>query len=287
MSVTFLFTGVAAIAFVPVAVLLFLVLDRYAEPNVPKSLFDEKKVMLCFAVGIVLGLVLSVIFVAYAFFLNSLDPAGIALSAAGFLLATALLRRAFVSTKTFGGAGGRDPLLPVHTLAFGAVSGGTIGLGLGLDLFATSPNAGLSTLLLLLGISLDLMLVEAWAGLRFGRAMRNGLTWVPPLPVLLGEGAALLAIAPIFAGEAEIGYGALVVLFAGASYAIYREEPRALRSLRKMVGAEPEGPRESRFGRGAEESPQGAGPDAEGVPLPSKEARPLPKGEPPENPPSP
>ena len=251
MAVSFLFSAVAAVAYIPVAALLFVILDRYAEPRVSKSLFDEKKVMLTFAVGIALGLILSVIFVAYAFYLKQGDLGGASLVAVVFLLMAALLRRILVSTRTFGGVGGSDPLLPVHTLSYGAVSGGTIALGLGLDFFAAGAPA--SDLYLLALVSAAMILVEAWAGLRFGRAMRKGFSWVPPLSILFVEGLALVAVAPLFTGYAVEGYAALVLLAVGAAVAVYREEPRALRSLRKAVGVEREEARRTRFGRGSEE----------------------------------
>lgn len=251
MAVTFLYSAVAAIVYIPVAVLLFLVLDRYAEPRVPKSLFDERKVMLTFVVGIALGLILSVIFVFYTSSLASNPPAwgGAIIYAILFLVVAALIRRVLVRTKTFGGIGSSDPLLPVHTFSFGAVSGATIALGLGLDLFGTSVANVPYDLGILTLISLDLMLVEAWAGLRFGRLVRRGFSWLPPASILAVEALTLLAIAPVFAGAAYAGDAALGVLLVASILAVHREEPRALKALRRAVGVDAE-VRAGRFGRG-------------------------------------
>ena len=258
MPITFLFTAAAVFAFLPTAILLFAVLDRYAAPKVPKSLFDERKVFLTFAVGIPLGIVLALIFLAYA---QSLSPTtGGDVGAASlyfllFILVAALLRRVLVRTKTFGGIQGGDPQLAVHTFSYGAVSGATVGLGLSLEqLDVFFPGGHVPPpqfFLLLLAFSTDLLLLEAWAGLRFGRAMRKGFSWLPPWSVLIGEALGLLALSPIFAGLPQVGDVTLGVLFVAACYAIYREEPRALRPLRKAAGLLLEGSA-GKFGRGAQ-----------------------------------
>lgn len=257
MAVTFLFTLAAAIAFLPAGALLFLVLDRYAAPKVPKNLFDEKKVFLTFAVGIPLGIVLGLIFLAYAESLcpcNNGDISAPSIYFLLFLLVAALIRRVLVRTKTFGGIQGSDPQLPVHTFAYGALSGATVGLALALEqfeLFYPKGNApSLSEVLVLLGFACDLILVEAWAGLRFGRAMRKGFSWLPPFPVLAGEALALLALSPIFAGYTDVGDVTLVVLFLGGAWALAREEGKALRSLRRAAGLDPSTRRQP-FGRGS------------------------------------
>lgn len=256
MAVTFLFTLAAAIAFLPAGALLFLVLDRYAAPRVPKNLFDEKKVFLTFAVGIPLGIILGLIFLAYAESLcpcNNGDISAPSIYFLLFVLVAALLRRLLVRTKTFGGIQGGDPQLPVHVFSYGALSGATVGLALALEqfeLFYPKGNApALSEVLVLLGFATDMVLLEAWAGLRFGRAMRKGFSWLPPFSVLAGEALGLLALSPIFAGYTDVGDVTLVLLFVGASWALVKEEARALRMLRRAAGLS-RGAKGPRFGRG-------------------------------------
>lgn len=268
MAATFLFTLAAVIAFLPVGLLLFFVLDRYAAPRVPKSLFDEKKVFLTFAVGIPLGIVLGVIFLAYASSLTAGDLGGASLLLLVFVLAAALLRRILVLTKTFGGVGGSDPLVPVHAMSYGAVSGGTVALALGFDLFGAYPNATLSNFLVLGGTALDLVVVEGWAGLRFGRAMRKGFSWLPPLPVMGGEILALLALAPAFSGFPDVAAVSIPVFFVGAAWYLAREEPRALRDLRRSRKAALE-PTSGKFGRASQEE---SGESADPLPSSGSEA---------------
>lgn len=282
MAVTFLFSAVAAIAFIPVGVFLFLILDRYAEPNVAKSLFDERKVTLTFIIGLVLGLVLAVIFVSYAFYLNQLyvDPSdigGASLLALVFLLVAAFLRRAVFHTRRFGGlggTGGKDPLVPVYMLSYGAMSGATVSLGLGLDIFAGSASQTPSTFVLLAFLSCDMIVVEGWAGMRFGRAMLKGASWIPPIPVVLGEAGALAGVGTMFLGlqlYALVPMG--IVLLAGVT-AVFREEPKALKGLRRALGIEKQ-QRTTRFGRG--EAPPGAA----GLPEGPSTSEPLPSTVPP------
>jgi hypothetical protein len=269
MAATFLFTVDAVIAFLPVAVLLFLVLDKYAAPRVPKSLFDEKKVFLTFAVGIPLGIVLGVIFLAYASSLNVGDLGGSSLYALLFVLVAALLRRMLVYTKTFGGVGGSDPLIPVHVMAYGAVSGGTVALALGFDLFGSSSFPTVWTFLILAGTAGVMVIMEAWAGLRFGRAMRKGFSWIPPIAVVVGELVGLVALAPAFSGFPDAAAVTIPLFLVGGSWAMFQEEPKALRGLhrsRDAIQKENVG----KFGRGgsgsAEGTLEGSPPSSEGAP---------------------
>lgn len=250
MAVTFLFTAGAAMALLPAGLLLYFVLDPYAEPKVPKTLFDERKVFLTVPVGIVAGVVLALVTLAY---FTALGPGGSLAVASVYLLlfifVAALMRRVLIRFKTFGGVGGADPLVPVHTFAFGAVSGATIGLGLSVVQFAAYPSPPAVEYVFLLGYSADLVLLEAWAGLRFGRAVRRGFSWLPPTPVVVGELLGLLALSPAFAGYPWEGGACLAVLFAAGVYVIAQEAPRALKVLRTTAGLEGAG-EGKRFGRG-------------------------------------
>lgn len=280
MAISFLFTVGAAMAFIPAGVVLFLVLDQYAEPRVPKSLFDERKVFLTFAVGIPVGIILGLIFLAYAQALSTASAGAIGAASVYFLLfllVAALARRVLVHTKTFGGSGGKDPLVPVHTFSFGAVAGATIGLALSLEQFSVfypkgSPPSA-EVLLLLAGYSLGFILLEAWAGLRFGRAMRKGFSWLPPFSVLVGEALGLLAMSPLFAGlpaEGAVGLGLMILV---GAWALAREERAALRPLRRTSGIEKERST-AKFSRGSVVEEGAEGPSSDETPSEAREPQP-------------
>ncbi|MDE1881623.1 MAG: hypothetical protein KGI89_13890, partial [Euryarchaeota archaeon] len=174
MPATFLFTAAAAMALLPAGAVLFVVLDRYAAPRVPKNLFDDRKVFLLVPIGIPLGIVLALVLVAYFAALSSAsrsgDISGPSLYLLLFLFIAALLRRVLVRIKTFGGSSKKDPQVTIHTFAYGTMSGA--GTALGFSIWQLDvPHPPLQAIPILLGFSVDLVLLEAWAGLRFGRAM--------------------------------------------------------------------------------------------------------------------
>ncbi|MDG6917595.1 MAG: hypothetical protein JRM85_08395 [Nitrososphaerota archaeon] len=236
MTAPYLLTVVAAMAFVPTIALLFVALDPYTEPRVDVSLFEERKVFLCFAVGLPGSIPLALVFLLFTGAVGASDLVTAAVWAIVFVLVASLGRRIFFSTKTFGGAGGSDPTAPVFGLSFGAVSGATVFLGLAIAQIQIGAGPSPETLALLGVFSVDLGLLEGWAGLRAGERLREGFSWFPPADVLGLELVGLLLLGLPFLGIAGINVASLAVLLALDLFLLYRDAPRILGRLRKRTG---------------------------------------------------
>jgi hypothetical protein len=236
MAAPYLLTVMAAMAFVPTIALLFVALDPYTEPRVDVSLFEERKVFLCFAVGLPGSIPLALVFLLFTGAIGASDLVTAAVWAIVFVLVASLGRRIFFSTKTFGGAGGSDPAAPVFGLSFGAVSGATVFLGLAIAQIQIGAGPSPETLALLGVFSVDLGLLEGWAGLRAGEHLREGFSWFPPADVLGLELVGLFLLGLPFLGIEGINVASLVVLLALDLFLLYRDTPRILGRLRKRRG---------------------------------------------------
>ncbi len=277
MATTYLLTLVAAMAFVPTIVLLYLALDPYTAPKVAVSLFEERKVFLTFAVGIPGSIPLALVFLLYAGAVQVPNPFIALVWALVFALVASLGRRILLGTKTFGGAGGNDPAAPVFAFSFGAVSGATIFLALALNQVQINSVPSAETLGLLAGFSVDLGLLEAWAGLRTGERLREGFSWLPPWDVFVIELVSVGLLGVPFLGIEGLKELGLVAAFVLLFLFLKADVPRIFGRLRKRSAKD----RSRRFGRGAategealrpKEDPSGAGspegdpPLAEGPP---------------------
>lgn len=247
MATTYLLTLVAAMAFVPTVVLLYLALDPYTAPKVPVSLFEERKVFLTFAVGIPGSIPLALVFLLYAGAVQAPNPLVALIWALVFALVASLGRRILLGTKTFGGAGGNDPAAPVFAFAFGAVSGATIFLALALNQVQINSIPSGETLGLLAGFSVDLGLLEAWAGLRTGERLREGFSWLPPWDVFVVELVCLGLLGVPFLGIEILKELGLIAAFALLFLFLRSDVPRIFGRLRKRSARD----RGRRFGRGA------------------------------------
>ncbi len=246
MATTYLLTLVAAMAFVPTVVLLYLALDPYTAPKVPVSLFEERKVFLTFAVGIPGSIPLALVFLLYAGAVQAPNPFIALIWALVFALVASLGRRILLGTKTFGGAGGNDPAAPVFAFAFGAVSGATIFLALALNQVQINSIPSGETLGLLAGFSVDLGLLEAWAGLRTGERLREGFSWLPPWDVFVVELVCLGLLGVPFLGIEVLKELGLIAAFALLFLFLRSDVPRIFGRLRKRLAKD----RGRRFGRG-------------------------------------
>jgi hypothetical protein len=245
-ATTYLLTLVAAMAFVPTVVLLYLALDPYTAPKVPVSLFEERKVFLTFAVGIPGSIPLALVFLLYAGAVEAPNPFIALVWALVFALVASLGRRILLGTKTFGGAGGNDPAAPVFAFAFGAVSGATIFLALALNQVQINSVPSGETLGLLAGFSVDLGLLEAWAGVRTGERLREGFSWLPPWDVFVVELVCLGLLGVPFLGIEGLKELGLVAAFVLLVLFLRSDLPRIFGRLRKRSARD----RGRRFGRG-------------------------------------
>ncbi len=240
--ITTILTEAAFLAIIPAAALMYVLLDRYATPRVPESIFDERNLLVAFVAGIPGGLPLAVLFLIYAGSLQQWDL----VSAGAYLLlfvAVAMLSRVvLLKIRRFGGKSGRLRTAPFYALAFGCGNAVVIVLAAAdSSLPNSNPLYAFGAFLLLSAV---LCLVEAWAGIRFAR--RNAPT-LRVLSISSVEALMLVAIAPLYLGVQYVQFASMLGMFLLALLLLQREDRDALHRLlssRRLANKEP-----SAFGR--------------------------------------
>jgi hypothetical protein len=225
---TTILTAAAFIALVPAGLILFLVIDRYAAPKVPVSVFEEFKVLVALIIGIPAGLPITL---AFEFYANSLQASTPDLfgALAYLLLFVALAnlgRMILLRFRTFSGDDRKSKKAPFYVMAFGCGTAVTVLLAEGNTYLALSADP--LTVGLLSMLSIDLVLLESWAGLRFTAAHIKGRGF---LPVMVVEIAALFAIAPLYLNMEFIAIGTLLIAMVVLVHLLHQEDIRTLRPL--------------------------------------------------------
>ncbi len=236
-----LLTEAAFIALIPAGALLYLILDRYATPRVPVSVFDERNLLIAFVAGIPGGLPLALLFLVYEGSLASLDLVSATAYLLLFLAVATLGRTILLKIQRFGGKEGKLRAAPFYALAFGCGSAVTIMLATADSaLPGTNQLYGFPALMLL---SIDLVLLESWAGIRFARRKDTNFR----IFVIAGiEALGLVAAAPLFIGIQYVQFGALFLLLALTAYLVHSED---LHTLRPLVTSRRKGDVESPYQR--------------------------------------
>lgn len=206
---------------------------RYATPQVPTSLFDERRELFAYTAGLFVGVPLAV---AYVLFIASM--ANLALPGALAFLAllvggTEIAQWALLRTRFWG----RDESTPFYALGYRASIGGIIALAIASQYFA-GPVVTVDAVALVLLDSVAVVALEVAGALlsirarpgsdRAGGGPVSGAIFAVVGFFLLGLGAA--------GGEATAFGGALVALFgAGLVY-------RRLRPMLATIPAPGQGP---------------------------------------------
>lgn len=238
---TTILTEAAFIALVPAGLVLYMVLDRYASPKVPETLFDEKNLLLAFVVGIPAGLPLTVIFLIYS---DSLISGALISSIACLLLFVAVAnlgRMIFLKIKRFAPEDPTNPNRIFNTFAFGCGTAVTIILGATNSGLTLGP--ALDVAILFSALSADVALLEGWAALRYAGS-HTSMMWLYQVAGI--EALALLAISPLYLGAGYFSLLTLLVLFVVLLYLLTGED---LRQLRPLLKPKPPEGSERPFGR--------------------------------------
>jgi hypothetical protein len=234
---------------------------RFAAPQVPVSLFDERRELFAYTAGLFVGVPLAVVYLLFAAaFSNGAIP-GALLFLAFLVGGSETAQIFFLRTKYWGDGDGR----PFYVLGFRAAIGGILALAI-VASYLSGPS------LTWLGLAVALLDALAVVGLQVAVALLSLRTPAtagspaggPLAGVLLGAiGFFLLGLGSV-AGEYG-GIGAALVTLLGANFAYTRrrailKDVRPPRPAPRSVGPEGAGPY-GRTGSGASEPlPRGPGP---------------------------
>jgi hypothetical protein len=200
---------------------------RYATPQVPASLFDERRELFAYTAGLFVGVPLALAYILYIDSMGNLAIPGALVFLALLIGGTEFAQWEFVRTRFWG----RDESTPFYALGYRAAIGGIVALAIGSQYFA-SPSLSVEGSVLVVLDSVAVVSLEVAGALLSVRARPgSGRTGGGPVSgaifgavgfFLLGLGAA--------AGGAT-AYGGAVVAVAGAVL-VYRR-------LRPMLAAIP------------------------------------------------
>ena len=226
-------------------------IGRYATPQVPVTLFDERRELFAYTAGLFVGVPIAV---AFLLFLLSMAN-GALLSALFFLLVlvgvTELAQWALLRSRFWG----RSESGPFYALGYRAAIGGIVALALVTQYFSGAGST-LDGVLLVLVEALAVVALEVAGALLSLRARPgSGRTGGGPTSgaIFGGVGFFLLGLGPL-GGEASAFGGALVALLGAAL--VYRRLRHILASV-PPPGTGPPAPRTSvppTYGRTRRES---------------------------------
>ncbi len=217
---------------------LYLEIGRYATPQVPATLFDERKELAAYTVGLFVGVPLAVTYLLFALWLST----AALLAALVFLLAlvggTELATWLLVRSRYWGS----EPSRPFYVLGFRAGVGGIVALAI-VAAYLGAPSITLLGTVEALVAAVAAVALQAGGGLlSLRRPASRGRPGGGPGPALVvgAIGYFLLGLGPLGGTTTALG-GPLVALLGGAL--VYTR-------LRPILG---EVPPPSAGGRSAEE----------------------------------
>ena len=124
MASAVLFLGVLA-GVVASAGFVFVEIGRYAEPQVPRTLFNERKLLFAFTAGLFVGSALLALFVLFATSLAVGGLLGALLLFLGLLGVLEIAQLLIVRSVYFGS----EPAVPFYVLGYRAGAAGLLGIG--------------------------------------------------------------------------------------------------------------------------------------------------------------
>ncbi|MGD1100364.1 MAG: hypothetical protein ABR888_08515 [Thermoplasmata archaeon] len=235
---------------------LWLEIGRYAEPQVPVTLFDERKELFAYTAGLFVGIPLAIAFVLFQVSMGSGALIGALVFLALLVGGDEVAQWALLRTKYWG----REPARPFYALGYRAAIGGIISLAV-VSQYLSNPTISVDGTVLVLLESLAVVALQVsgsflslpptGSGERVGGSAVTGALFSAVGFFLLGLG--------YLGGEATAYVGALVALL-GAILVYRRLRPALSRVPAPSAGPtppEPEGP--LAYGRTARSEPLPAG----------------------------
>ena len=218
------------------AAFLYFEVGRFAEPQVPVTLFDERKELFAYTAGLFVGVPLAIAFILFEVAMGS----GALLSALAFLgllvIGDEVAQWALLRTKFWG----REPARPFYALGYRAAIGGIISLAV-VSQYLSNPSLSVDGVVLVLLESLAIVALQVAGsflslpsitpGERTGGSAVAGGLFSTVGFFLLGLG--------FVGGEASEYVGAIVALL-GAVLVYRRLRPTLARVPAPTAGPKPE-----------------------------------------------
>jgi hypothetical protein len=218
---------------------LYLEVGRYATPQVPVTLFDERKELFAYTAGLFVGIPLAIAFILFEVAMGS----GALLSALVFLalLVTGdeVAQWGLLRTRYWG----REPARPFYALGYRAAIGGIISLAI-VSQYLANPTITWDGTVLVLLVSVAVVALQVagsflslppiGTGERTGGSALAGALFSAVGFFLLGLG---------YLGGEETGYAGALVALLGATLVYRRLRPALGRVPAPSAGPKPPAPK--------------------------------------------
>jgi len=216
------------------AAFLYFEVGRFAEPQVPVTLFDERKELFAYTAGLFVGVPIAIVFTLFQVAMGAGALVSALISLALLVIGDEVAQWALLRTKFWG----REPARPFYALSYRAAIGGIISLAIVSQYLANPTITVDGTLLVLLESVAVVALQVAGSFLSLPPTSPTERAAGSPLAggLFSAVGFFLLGIGFI-GGEATAYVGALVALLGAAL--VYRR----LRPTLANVPAPAAGPR--------------------------------------------
>jgi hypothetical protein len=210
---------------------------RFATPQVPATLFDERRELFAFTAGLFVGVPLAIAYVLYIASVVGLALLGGLIFLALLVTGTEVAQWALLRTHFWGS----DESGPFYALGYRAAIGGIIVLALASEYFATSSLTALGVASVLVESGAVVGLEAAGALLSVRARPGSGRVGGGPVSgVIFGiVGFFLLGLGAAAGGAIDLGAAAVALL--GAALVYHR-----LRSMLAAIPAPNAGPRDDR-----------------------------------------
>jgi hypothetical protein len=229
---------------------LYVEVGRYATPQVPVSLFDERKELVSYAAGLFAGIPLTIPWLFLLSALSNVAYVSAAVDLALLILGSELAQWFLLRSTYFG----RDAAGTFYALGMRAGIAGILILAFGTEYFAAGSFSAFGLFLLVL-TSGALVIIEVAAGLLSMSAspLRPGVRGSPV------SGGVLSAVGIVLIGfgwtsQGYLGLAAILLGIAGGSWTYFRLRDPILSRVRAATAA-PTETVPSRYGRLASSDP--------------------------------
>lgn len=178
----------------PALVLLYVAIGPYTYPQTDKAFFEDRKLFLLFAVGMVLGVIL---FSSYTWF-----PWSSIFVAVGFAIILELVKLIILNLPRFQ----RRLDTVFYGTSLGIGMGATFGFGMAFYTLTVAQDPGLSDYLIIAALTLQQVLLHCSTGTTIGEGVVRGYPW-EFLAQAIGVNLIFqFLMLPLYSGTYPIGY---------------------------------------------------------------------------------
>jgi hypothetical protein len=218
---------------------LYLEVGRYATPQVPVTLFDERKELFAYTAGLFVGVPLAIAFVLFEVSMGSGALVSALIFLALLVVGDEVAQWGLLRTRFWG----REPARPFYALGYRAAIGGIISLAIVSQYLANPTITVDGTVLVLLMSAAVVALQVAGSFLSLPPVETGGRVGGSPVAGALFSAVGFFLLGLGYLGGEGTGYAGAIVAFLGATLVYRRLRPALARVPAPSAGPKPPTPK--------------------------------------------